>query len=506
VTAEKIKALIFVLALATPAFYITERIAGPLIPRREFVMWRRIWFAVTIAAFLLSYYFVFAAILIAICIYAHGVRVASVGLYFLLLLAAPMVSVTIGGFAGITTLLDLNNSRVLSAVLLLPFLFKQSGFSRGLRGASAVPDRLIICYVLLLTVIEFRRSDVTGVARTAISLTLDVLIPYFVFSRAVTGMVEFRRVFLAFVVAVVPLSLISVFEIAKGWRLYGAIFQEWGSGAGAGYSSRNGLLRAGATAQGPIAFGFVSMVAIGCTLAMPQTIQSRRYARFALAILIGGLAATLSKGPWIGAAVLVLVYGATGSGAAANLSKLGVIGAAAVVGLLLTPVGQQLIEFLPGSAGDAGSVEYRQRLITASIRLIQHNPLFGSADVAGAPEMQQMMTGQQIIDIVNSYLSVALNYGLVGFGLFLGFFAAVLVGLWQVLKLRSVQGVPFGAYARASMATLIAILLTIGTVSSVDFIAYIYWSFAGLCVALIRIGQKERVTVMRAVFANRIAA
>jgi hypothetical protein len=46
------KALVVVLALAVPAFYLGGQIAGPFVPRREFVIWRNCWFLVTLAAFL----------------------------------------------------------------------------------------------------------------------------------------------------------------------------------------------------------------------------------------------------------------------------------------------------------------------------------------------------------------------------------------------------------------------------------------------------------------------
>ncbi len=173
--------------------------------------------------------------------------------------------------------------------------------------------------------------------------------------------------------------------------------------------------------------------------------------------------------------------------------------------MLLTPAGAWLLHFLPfiGSV-DAGSVDYRQRLFENAVQVIERNPWLGSADYLSTPEMQEMIQGQGIIDIVNTYLRVALNSGLVGLGLFLGFFTTILIGLRRVVKLNAVRDIGFSAYARASMATLIAILVTIGTVSSVEFIPYVYWSFAGLCVALVRIAFRERAAVTRAAHASPV--
>ena len=169
---------------------------------------------------------------------------------------------------------------------------------------------------------------------------------------------------------------------------------------------------------------------------------------------------------------------------------IGVVGLAL---LLVTPFGTRLMDLLPfvGTVAE-GSVTYRQQLFDNSIVVIQRNLLFGTPDFRKAPEMVAMMQGEHIIDIVNTYLEIALKSGLVGLSLFVGVFATILLRLWRVLKFRGVNDVNFNTCVRASIATLIAMLVTIATVSSIDFIPYVYWSFAGLCVSLIRIAYREQ--------------
>lgn len=117
-----------------------------------------------------------------------------------------------------------------------------------------------------------------------------------------------------------------------------------------------------------------------------------------------------------------------------------------------------------------------------------------------------MIQGEHIIDIVNTYLKVALDSGLVGLAFFLSFFTTILIGLWRVLKFKVVRELGLDTSVRASIATLAAILVTIATVSSVDFIPYVYWSFAGLCVALIRIAYLERTAVVGVTQPYRVPA
>jgi hypothetical protein len=496
---ENLRALIFVLALALPAFYIGRRIAGSLIVQREFSVWRNAWFAATVAAFLPGGYFVFAAVVTAICLYARSVRAATVALFFILLFATPLANVPIEGFGIVNRLFEINNARLLAIVLLLPILFTTDGFGHRSRSAYAMPDRLVVGYVLLTIALEFNQSDFTNVMRVAALRILDVLVPYFACSRTVTSMADFRKVMFAFVIAMLPLSLIAVLEVGKGWLLYSSIADDWG--VASGMVRREGMVRASASTAGPIVLGFIIMVAIGCVLAIWQrTVQWR----VVLAILVAGLIASLSRGPWVGAMVLVIAYLATGPNSVANLGKFAVILAVSVVPILLTPAGNQLINLLPfiGST-DAGNVTYRERLIESAFAVIERNPWLGSVDYLSTPEMQEMIQGEGIIDIVNTYLRVALNSGLVGLGMFVAFFAAILIGLRRVVKFDAIKDENFSAYARASMATLIAILVTIGTVSSTDFVPYVYWSFSGLCVALIRIAFRERTAVARVAFARQ---
>src|SRR5262249_4057421 len=103
-----------------------------------------------------------------------------------------------------------------------------------------------------------------------------------------------------------------------------------------------------------------------------------------------------------------------------------------------------------------------------------------------------------LMDIVNTYLEIAMKSGLVGLGLFVVFFASIILRLRRVLKFPSIKDVNFIAAVRASIAILIGMLVTIATASSIDFIPYVYWSFAGLCVSLIRIAYREQATARAA--------
>ena len=496
---ENIRALIVIMALAVPAFYIGRQIASSISTDREFRVWRNIWFAVTLGAFLSGNFFVYALILVIVCVYARSVGAASVCLYFILLFAVPSGNISIGGFGIINQLFDMNNPRLLAIVLLLPILLTTRGFNRRQMGVCAMPDWLVIGYVLLQTALAYRASNatVTNEMRIGVLFILDVLIPYFAFSRTVTSLADARKVFGAFIIAVLPLSLIAVFEWVKHWHLYYWLNNNWGIEM-ISYLERADMLRASASAVDSITLGFVIMVAIGCMLGIWQTMRSSQIKGIISVIFAAGLIATLARGPWVGAAALVLVYFAIGPNPIANLGKVALMGALGLALLLVTPIGTRLIDVLPFVGSDEGSVVYRQELFNSSLVVIERNPLFGSPDYRMEPEMVALTTGQHIIDFVNTYVEIALKSGLVALSLFFGFFAAILLRLRRVLKFRHVRDSNFNTCIRGSIAILVAMLVTIATVSSIDFIPYVYWSFAGLSVALVRIAYREQAVARAA--------
>ena len=480
-------ALIVVLSAGVVAFYMGRQIGRPFITRKELDAWRNAWFAATIVAFLSGNFWAYAIVAAIICLYARTVNPADLGIFFILLFAVPLGNMTIPGFGGMNMLFVMNNGRLLSICVLLPMLLTSRKRSRA-RSAHSASDWLVVSYTLLLIILEYRRSDVTNVMRVALVDTLDIVVPYFAFSRATVSLLDLRKVLLAFVVAVIALSLVAPLEFVKGWHLYGGVSKDWGEELS--IVRRQGNLRAAGPAVEPISFGYVIMVAVGSLIGLwPRIKQWQGSVLFALIVLGAALVATVSRGPWVGTAILFVVYLGTGPKAFSNLGKLAVVLLIAVPPLLLTPA----IDYLPfvGSV-DAGTVTYRQHLFDAALDLIEGNPWFGSVDYLATPEMMQMMQGEGIIDLVNTYVQIALASGFVGLGLFACFFASILLGLRRVIRVHGRHDQEVTDCARILLALLVAILVTIGTASSIGFIPYIYWSIAGLSVALIRIASRQR--------------
>jgi len=189
--------------------------------------------------------------------------------------------------------------------------------------------------------------------------------------------------------------------------------------------------------------------------------------------------------------VIVVVFIALGRGAVRRLALLAVAGMLALPLLTIVPGGDKVLDMLPFIGNlEKENITYRKQLMDNSWIVIQRNPLFGSFDFRNTPEMQSMIQGEGIIDIVNTYINLALRVGLVGLGLFVAFFVTVLHGIRKAMRSFPDKDDERRQLGRALLATLIGILVIIFTVSSITFIPVVYWTVAGLGVAYIQMARR----------------
>jgi O-antigen ligase len=152
--------------------------------------------------------------------------------------------------------------------------------------------------------------------------------------------------------------------------------------------------------------------------------------------------------------------------------------------LALTPWGKSFSRYLPfvGQV-ETGSIDYRSRLLDVSLEVLTEKPWFGDIFYLNNPKMETMRQGQGIIDMVNTYLQVALPFGLVGLGLFLAVFVFGLLGA-NAKRKQFDPGTEI--VGRSVIAATIGALVTIFTVSSISVIPTLYWILAGVLVAYAR--------------------
>ncbi|MHC8332719.1 O-antigen ligase family protein [Pseudomonas sp. LB3P25] len=493
---EHFRALIVILVLAGIVFAIARRPAADLIPDRNFTRRRNLWFVLTLLAFVSHSFWVYAGIAAIVLGVARKSERNPVALFFFLLFLIPPSPAQIPGFGLINYFFALNHIRLMALCVLLPAFFALRKRADTVPFGRTWPDKLLAANILLTSLLYLRETTVTDTLRQTLYLFIEVFLPYYVASRALKNLSDFKDALFGFVLAAMVLSLIGLFEFSRSWLLYRALTDALGmQWEMSGYLSRGGSLRASATTGQAIALGFVISVAIGFYLYLQENVRSRLQRGLGALLLAGGLVVPLSRGPWIGAAAIITVFIATGRNAVKRIMLLAVAGALALPLLAIVPGGQKVLDLLPfiGTV-EVENITYRQRLIDNAVIVIGRNPWLGSFDFRSTPEMQSMIQGQGIIDIVNTYIGIALSVGLIGLTLFVVFFVSVLLGIRKGMRSFPNKDDEARRLGRALLATLAGILITIVTVSSITVIPVVYWSVAGLGVAYAQMARRLKHT------------
>lgn len=493
---EYIRALIVILVLSTLVFGLAGQPARRLVDRQEFTRRRNLWYAVTIIAFLSQYFWVYvaaASIMLSLGLKRENNPVA---LFFMLLFAVPASQLNIPGLGVFNYLFALSHQRLLSIIILFPVFLAITRHKTTPRFGQLAPDKFIVIYIFLVASLSLRETSITDALRQAFYQFIDVFLPYFVASRAIKNMREFQGALLAFVVASMVVALIAVFEATKFWLVYSSLENLWGAQAG---FTRYGQLRAGfqrpEVTVGSIPLGYLIVVSIGFFLFLSQGITSRFHRAAGMLLLLTGLLASLSRGPWLGGVFVVVLFILTGRHALQRLVSFAAAGSLTLFVIALTPAGDKLGKLLPFiGESEQSSVSYREQLLENALVVIGRNPWLGSTDYLETAELESLRQGQGIIDIVNTYLQVSLETGLVGLSIFCGFFVSILLGIRKSTKTAKENEHDMHLLGRVLFATLSGILLVIFTVSSVSIVPVVYWSVAGLGVAYTQLVKSEEST------------
>jgi O-antigen ligase len=486
---EHIRALVVIVVAAAAVFWIAEHpITAVATQRGDYRRRRNLWFAITLIGFLSHDFWLYMALGAGVLLATIPRERNPIALYVLLLFALPPYSADLPGFGLINYFVSLNHIRLLNLAVLLPAAVRLLGDKREFRNASRWPDLLLALFLGYRFVMQAMVDSFTGDMRSVFELLVDIWLPYYVASRTLRDVPTFRDAMAAFLLSLSIVSVIALFEVARGWLLYEGlraaldlppadmlVYLRRGEG---------GMLRSSASIGNAIALGYVMMIGLAFTVFLAPFLQPRWMRPLAALGMLAGLLAGLSRGPWLGAALALIVALGMGPGAGKRWVRMVAFGGLGIGALLLSPMGDTVIDHLPfiGTV-ESENITYRQRLFEVSMLVLAQNPMFGAFDYILNPEMQQLRQGQGIIDIVNTYLAVALGYGVVGLVLFVLPFLHALVGCWRKHRAVAARSADAERLGRALMGAMLGVLLTIATVSSITVVPTVYWLMLGMCVA-----------------------
>lgn len=488
---EHIRALFVITFLATVGFSLSKKLASQNVSNSSFNQWRNVWLAVVITAFIAHNFWIFIAISSLVIIVLTKQEKNKMALFFILLFALPPIGKDIPGFGIVNYLFTVDYIRFIQLIVLLPAAFvisKKNNFT----FTKIWADKFLLIYMLLMLILEFRGKTFTDTLRTFFYLILEILLPYYVASRGVKSLSELNCVLQAFVTSAAVAACISAFESVKHWLLFNELPNALGANFDLGaYLGRGDGIRAVGALGHPIILGYFSAVGIGFYLYLSSTIQKKSLKNIGFLLLTVGLLTPLSRGPWVGALALLVIFILQGHMAFKKLSRLFLVGIVIFTLLTLTPKGQKFIDLIPFyGKTEKYNVDYREQLFNNSLIVIDRNPIFGSIDYLKTPEMLEMTQGEGIIDIVNSYLAITLERGYVGLFLFLSIFVSVILGVRKSMKSITDKKSQLHVLGRSFVAIIIATMITIASASSIASLPVIYWSILGLGVAYTQIVKR----------------
>jgi len=485
-----LKALIIVLTAAITVFIIAKPICLRFIAEADFARRRNVWFVLTLTAFMSPSFWLFVLVAIPLLAWCAHKDTNAVALYVLLFnVISPNTFFDIP-VVGIDRLFELNIYRILSFAILIPAAWRltrstgKSGF-----GGLAWMDALILAYVALQLVLFMPYESITHSMRRGFLLSIDVLVLYFVVSRTCTSRRAIVETMASFCLACAIMAPLALFESLKGWLLYWEIDAQWGIlWRNVQYTFRAGTLRAQVSAGHPITLGYMLAIAFGFWLYLRSRVQSTPITVAVALWMCVGLLAAYSRAPWLVAVMVFVAYLALGPNGSARLFKASLIAALFAGIVLVSPIGERVIDNLPyvGTV-DAETVTYRQRLAARSWELIQKNPFFGSAFFL--TEMEDLRQGQGIIDLMNAYAGIALSSGLVGLSLLL---APFLIGMGQAYRLtrRSASvDADLSLLGATLTACMLGTLLMMATGVLGGGLAQMFYVLAGLAAGYAWIGS-----------------
>lgn len=436
------KQLVVILVVAAIIFALMKPIALRFTDAHDYARRRNTWLILTAVAFLSPSFWIFAGVAAPLLIWAGRSDSNAPALYLLLMQVIPSAPIELPTLGIVAKLFELDMYRLLSLFVLIPaaLRLRRVRATSGLRTFDTM-DALLLLYGLLQVVIyvrpdmqtaDYAQDSLTNAMRRAWLFFIDIYLLYWVVSRSCTSARSIADAMAAFTLSACIMAPLAAFETLRHWLLYGDIATRWGTHTlFTPYLFRGGLLRAQVAAGHPLALGYLFAIAFGFWLYLGTHVRTT--VKIAIGALLWlGLLAAYSRGPWLGAVLILFTFAACRPEAARSLLK--VIGIVSAIGIavLLSPVGKSIISVLPffGGLVDASNLTYREQLADRSWQLIQQHPWLG--DPFAYASLQDLRQGQGIIDLVNTYAQVTLFYGFIGLGLFLVF---ILIGLWRTYDL-----------------------------------------------------------------------
>ena len=287
-----------------------------------------------------------------------------------------------------------------SGALLIGYLLHPE---HHLRRRFTMSDTYMLAFVIIYCVCISLRETPTGIARNVATYFLPYMLSYHILSRVRIERPELLLRVLVFAAAAA--GLLCIFETSRHWPLYAGVMgvknDLWTIDSPRVWLERGGIARAYGPFAHPLTggamLGLATIGAWGLWLA-----RGRSVPLFALgvAILIG-LASTLSRSGLVAVAIGLMTFQ--------------MLRGRYLLALLVPLAGFATIFALPIlSGGDAqSSTAYRLGLVTGIPEALGSRVWLGYREAVGQGLLDKFIQGQGIVDLVNAYIAMIVEGGIV---------------------------------------------------------------------------------------------
>lgn len=460
-----------------------------------------VWMLIPLAAVLTKNIFVVFALVIVIKLFVLRNDVRTNVAYFIFLFPALPEAYAVEFWEkGNLHVANLNLQFVLSLFLLVPLIPKVWASRReAVDGKDEAVERrrsmlgwAFPVFLALLYFGTFRERyefpvTVYSAIREVFTFTLTIAVPYYLITRTIDRLEDFEVYLKALVLSGLFLALSSYVEEAFRWKLYhqlGLYMNTFMEGSiETLYEFRGPILRVAGSLTHPITFGFYLTIVLGAVLYLARVKKvSAIVSLLFITVFAGAIFLTVSRGAMLGLALFVMVWMVYRLPVMARRFVTVFVVLAGATYLLLSNVsiGQFEAKESENAIEDLRTFDYRMELAKNSLQVIPRQFWFGSRTYKGEPEMQKLKQGQGIVDMVNGYIHITMDYGVIGL---LAFLALQLRALGTANRwVRVGEDLGISEYKMLG-AVLVAVLLSIyvqfaSTSFDGPIISYFFLTFA----------------------------
>ncbi|MGF1642328.1 MAG: O-antigen ligase family protein [Thiotrichales bacterium] len=411
--------------------------------------------------------------------------------------------------AGNFYIADLNLQFIMGLFVLLPLLPGIWAMNREATedGQSEIKRKLpwlVLVFALLLIVGAFReryefRVTLFSSIRESFVILLVFALPFYVLLKSVRNFRDIENYLGAIALSGIFLGVFAFIEEALRWKVYnelGFYLNAFTPGSIATfYDFRGSLLRVSGSLGHPITFGFYLTIVLASVMyllrrnSLSIVITLMFVGMFTIAILF-----TVSRGAMVGLALfwmVLFVYKFH------PIARRLMFVMSLVIGVLFVAVGDNLLSTRSVESvtqlDKEGTFNYRLELAKTSVVVMQRHLLFGSRNYKGEPEMQKLVQGQGIVDMVNGYIHIAMEYGLVGLLVFLGLILGAIRTGFRWIAQGEFRGDSRYTYLGATFIAMILSLSVQFAFTSFDgsIVSYLFLGFAVVFASRVVLSQLE---------------